>query len=162
MTTTLTQIDEIEQMTRDAVRLVFQTMLSMDVADVPEVALTKPNIEVFSSVGFIGEVTGSVYLGVDTLLSHIITARMLGISQDEIESDEMVNDVMGEVSNMIVGQVKSRLCDSGSTCTLTIPSIVRGKLLSVEPPAHVTKRLSGFNYGNKAFFTEILVKDNEA
>jgi chemotaxis protein CheX len=162
MTNTLTQIDQIEQMTRDAVRLVFQTMLTMDVSDLPEPAPAAPNIEVFSSVGFIGEVTGSVYLGVDILLSHIITSRMLGISQDEIESEEMVNDVMGEVSNMIVGQVKSRLCDDGFSCTLTIPSIVRGKALSVEPPAHVSKRMIGYRYGAKSFFTEILVKDNEA
>ncbi len=161
MTNTLTQIDEIAQCTRHAVQLVFQTMLSMEITDAPE-AQAAPPIDVFSSVGFIGEVTGSVYLGVDTLLSHTITSRMLGIAQDEIESEEMVNDVMGEVSNMIVGQVKSRLCDDGYSCTLTIPSIIRGKALTVEPPANVSKLILGFRYGAKPFVAEILVKETEA
>ena len=51
----------------------------------------------------------------------------------EVVQDEMVNDAIGELTNMVVGHIKSRLPEGGSGCSLTIPSIVRGSHLSVEP-----------------------------
>ena len=60
---------------------------------------------------------------------------MLGISESEVDAGEMVTDAIGELSNMVAGYVKSRLCDSGLPCTLTIPSVVRGQELSVEGSA---------------------------
>src|SRR3954467_9915202 len=126
MTMTTTLADEIEELTKEAVQRVFQTMLSMEIST-DEWPPDGIPVEMISAVGFIGRATGSVYLCADAALARTIASQMLGLSESEIESDEMVNDVMGEVSNMIVGQVKSHLCDHGHSCTLTIPSIVRGQ-----------------------------------
>jgi chemotaxis protein CheX len=62
----------------------------------------------------------------------MITSLLLGIAEAELDTGEMVTDAIGELSNMVVGYVKSRLCDGGWHCVLTIPSVVRGQQLTIE------------------------------
>lgn len=83
---------------------------------------------------------------------------MLGLSPDEIDGDEMVNDTMGELANMIVGQVKSRLCDRGYECVLTVPSVVRGQNFSIESTTGTERRVIGFNCGAEKLKVEVLIK----
>jgi chemotaxis protein CheX len=135
-------------------------MLSVAVKDHPALPLPPdPEGEVVSSVGFIGEITGAIYLYTRASFARLLTSRMLGISEADVDSGEMVNDALGELSNMVVGTVKSRLCDRGLSCTLTIPSIVRGQQLSVEKPAQVQTRVAGFTHGEHHFLAEIFLKE---
>jgi CheY-specific phosphatase CheX len=161
MTISAPQLEQIEKFTKDAVKLVFQTMLSMEVATHSPIPESSGEVEIISSVGFIGEVTGSIYLCTNVNLARFATCRMLGLAEHEIDSDTMVNDVLGELGNMIVGHVKSRLCDQGNDCTLTIPSIVRGRRLSVERPTNVAARMLAFTYQGSHFVVEILVKEKD-
>lgn len=159
MTTIATQIDQIEELARQAVRDVFDTMLSLAVVDHPPDPLPPdPDGEIVSSVGFIGQTTGAIYLYARVSLARLLTARMLGLEAADVES-EMINDALGELSNMVVGAVKSQLCDRGLACTLTIPSIVRGQKLSVEKPSQVATRVIGFAHGEQHFLAEIFVKE---
>jgi chemotaxis protein CheX len=159
-TETLSQIDEVQELAQKAVREVFHTMLSIDVTPHDPLPLPPDSEgEVVSSVGFIGKVTGAVYLYSRVSFARLLTSRMLGIPESEVDSVEMINDALGELSNMVVGSVKSHLCDRGLACTLTIPSIVRGQKLSVEKPAQVTTRVVAFAYGSHHFLAEIFVKD---
>lgn len=161
MTVSKTQLEEIERLTKEAVKLVFQTMLSMDVSPMQSSPQPSNEVEIISSVSFIGEVTGSIYLCSNVNFARFVAGRMLGLADEEIDSDGMVHDVMGELSNMVVGHVKSRLCDQGNDCTLTIPSIVRGQRLSVERPTDISARMIGFIYKGTPFAVEILVKEKE-
>jgi len=86
---------------------------------------------------------------------------MLGIEDAEVDPGEMVNDAVGELSNMVAGYVKSRLCDAGSQCTLTIPSVVRGQQLSVELSSNVTRRVIGFRNGENQLVAEVMVKESQ-
>src|SRR6202012_1426446 len=86
-----------------------------------------------ASVGFVGDVSGIVYIYLKAPLAQVLASRLLGIPEAEADDDELTGDAIGELSNMIVGAAKSRLCDLGLACTLTIPSIIRGKGLSTEP-----------------------------
>jgi chemotaxis protein CheX len=85
---------------------------------------------------------------------------MLGISEQEVDPGEMVTDAIGELSNMVAGYVKSRLCNGGSPCTLTIPSVVRGQELSVEGSARVIRRVIGFRNCKHHLLAEVLLKDS--
>src|ERR1051326_2370767 len=92
-------LEEIERLTSDAVRNVFQTMLSMEVAPRSPVSELSNDVEIISSVGFIGEITGSIYLCSNTRLARFVTSRMLGLEDHEIDSDSMINDAFGELGN---------------------------------------------------------------
>jgi chemotaxis protein CheX len=153
------RIDQVEEFTRIAVPEIFQVMLSMELepentASVP----TDPDGQIVGWVGFAGEATGMVYLHAGLGFAKLITSRMLGIEVAEVDQNEMVNDAFGELSNMVVGHVKSRLCDAGLPCTLTIPSVARGQHLKIEGPSQVEKRIMAFRSSEYRLLAEVLVK----
>jgi CheY-specific phosphatase CheX len=55
-----------------------------------------------------------------------MTATMLGIETEEIENLAAVKDCVGEVCNMISGNLKSALNDAGMPCLLSPPSFTSG------------------------------------
>jgi chemotaxis protein CheX len=153
------QIERIDGLTRQAVKRVFQSMVSREISAEPPSPLTAdPQGEVMGSVGFIGEATGVVYIHSGMSFARTITSRLLGIPETEVDTGEMLTDAIGELTNMVVGYVKSRLCDAGFTCTLTIPSVVRGHQLKVQGASQVTRRMIGFRDGQQHLLVEILLK----
>jgi chemotaxis protein CheX len=156
------QINDLEELTRQSVREIFQNMLSMDVTAGPAEPLPEdPAGQIIGSVGFIGDATGIIYLYAGITFARVITSQMLGIPEPEVENGDMVNDAIGELSNMVVGYVKSRLCDSGAPCTLTIPSVVRGQQLSVEGLPLFTRKVIGFRNGDYHLNAEVLLKESQ-
>jgi len=155
------QIEQVETLTQKAVQTVFQSMVSMNMAPESPVPLP-PNAagQIIASVGFIGEATGVIYLYFNVGFATLIASRMLGIPEKEVDNEEMVNDAMGELSNMVVGYVKSHLQDGGLSCTLTIPSIVRGQQLSVEGSSQIAKKVIGFRDGGHQMLAEVLLKQS--
>jgi len=112
---------------------VFDTMLSMDIELTDEGV--QANVEgerIVGSVSFAGEAVGNVSVQVNEAFARQITAAMLGMEEDEIDGDEEVHDVIGELSNMVGGDLKSRLCDEGLNCDLSIPSITSGSDFKTE------------------------------
>jgi chemotaxis protein CheX len=153
------QIEQIDQLTQAAVKEVFQSMLCMEVnPEAPSPLTADPEGEIIGSVGFIGEATGIIYLYAGIGFARVITSRLLGISVAEVDTGEMVTDAIGELSNMVVGYVKSRLCDHGLACTLTIPSVVRGQQLRVEGSAQAARRAIGFRNCQYHLLAEIMLK----
>jgi len=155
------QIEQVDKLTREAVQEIFQSMLSMQMNAEPPTPLPEdPAGEIIGSIAFIGEATGIIYLCAGVGFARVITSLFLGISEPEVDSGEMVTDAIGELSNMVGGYVKSRLCDSGWHCVLTIPSVVRGQKLSVEGSAQTIKRVIGFRNCESHLRAEVVLKDS--
>lgn len=156
------QMEQIDQLTRDAIKEVFQSMLSMDVnPEAPSPLAPDPEGQIIGSVGFIGDATGIICLYAGLGFARVITGKLLGIPDNEVDSGEMVSDAMGELSNMVVGYVKSRLCNSGLPCVLTIPSVVRGQELSMEGAGDLTRRVIGFRDCQYHLLAEVMLKDSK-
>ncbi len=152
-------IDDMEQLIGLSVREVFGTMLNFAVEPLaPNTELVNGEAHVASAVGFIGRLTGVVYLYCTASFARRITSGLLGLAENEIDSDEMVNDAMGELGNMVVGHLKSRLSDRGIPCVLTIPSIVRGSHFSIEPVSTTERRVFGFRCDTSQLILEVLIK----
>ena len=152
-------IEDIEQLIGTAVGEVFGTMLNLPVAPEPkDTPIQNGEAHVASSVGFIGRLTGVVFLYSTNTFAKRMTGRLLGLEQHEVEGDEMVNDAMGELANMVVGNIKSRLSDRGMPCVLTIPSIVRGQHLSIEPVSSTQRRVFSFRSVDNQRVVELLLK----
>lgn len=118
-----------------AVTNVCQTMLSLEPAleGVDPAGLANGREYVFGCVGFVGDTNGLVYLGIPDQFAKEMTAQILGMSPHEVASqgNVLVNDVIGEFTNITVGGFKNALCDLGLPCKLTLPSIIRGEHVSV-------------------------------
>ena len=142
-----------------AVTDVFDTMLSMEVesvaADQPE-NLNGTNI--VGTVSFAGAVMGNLNMHVGDEFARQMTAAMLGMETDEIDGDEEVHDVIGEVCNMIGGDLKSRLCDSDLTCELSIPAITSGKAFSIASKGWDRSELYAFRNQQHTAVVEVFIK----
>ncbi len=141
-------MDEVSASLGQSVTRVLSTMFSLEAEAMPvdELQLSHQPL-VAGSVGFIGDATGVVYIRVTADFARTLASRILGMPEAEIEGKELINDVIGELSNMVVGAVKSQLCDSGNACVLTIPSIVRGEDIYIAPISTSDEARMGFRCG---------------
>jgi len=75
--------------------------------------------------------------------------------------DEVINDAIGELTNMTVGGFKNGLCDAGHPCKLTIPSILRGTNFSIEPISSAMRHVYHFDCEEHQVVADILMKQDE-
>ncbi|HUO28471.1 MAG TPA: chemotaxis protein CheX [Bryobacteraceae bacterium] len=103
------------------VQMVFQTMMNTDV----EAAATpwvRPSEHVTSAVQFVGEWQGATLFECGAQQACEFATLFMGIDKPAaIDSD--VRDVMGELANMVAGNLKSLLPRG---VDLSIPSVVEG------------------------------------
>jgi len=152
-------IDDLDELVTSAVTELFGTMLGMKMLRVPvQAGFGNNEAHVAGVVGFIGKLSGVVYVYTTQSFSHRITATLLGIKDSEIDGSEMVNDAMGEMANMLVGQMKSRLTDRGISCVLTIPSVVRGSQFSVETISTTEGHVFSYEAAGNRIFIHFLLK----
>jgi chemotaxis protein CheX len=149
---------DLKDMVEKVTCRVFDTMLSMDVGVVAQPPSPLNGSRIVGSVGFAGDAVGIVRIHVDPSLARIMTAAMLGMEPDEVEGDEEMHDVIGEVSNMIGGDVKSRLCDSGFPCQLSIPSIISGNDFKIESKGWVKHEFLNFSCRQHVALVEVYIK----
>lgn len=109
-----------------AVAKTFQTMLGLKV-ELVNPTLIKPFIgeHVLGSVEFSGKASGVVRIRLAQETARLIAARLLGLQPNELTSNSEVDDGIGELVNIVVGNFKSNLCDAGLDCKLTSPRITR-------------------------------------
>jgi chemotaxis protein CheX len=153
-----------------AVADVFHTMLNRSLTLVspgaePALPAAHAGPQVIGSVGFLGDANGVIYLCFDEPSAKLFTGEMLSLDQAELSElgADAVKDAVGELTNMVVGSFKNSLCDCGYPCTLTIPSILRGSNLCVEPwPAHSVRRHAyHFQTGGRSIVADILMKADD-
>ena len=150
---------------------VFKTMLNRDEHDVTMcdgVAASWPPLppdgeaipQVVGTVGFIGDANGLIYLYLPLAFAQLVTCHLLGMDDKELEEagDEVINDAIGELTNMTVGSFKNGLSDAGFPCKLTIPSILRGSNFCIEPISNVQRYIYSFESSGHKIVADILMK----
>ena len=82
----------------------------------------KENIYIASSIGFYGDLDGVLILVFSENLTKKVSKILLG---DDVSLDdkELLNDVVGEFANIIVGNVKSNLSKQSTKIDLTLPKV---------------------------------------
>ncbi len=118
---------------------------------------------VVGTVGFLGEVNGLIYLYLEDHFARLCTCHLLGMTDQELQDagDEVINDAIGELTNMTVGSFKNGLCDAGFPCKLTIPSILRGSNFSIEPISSATRYIYHFEFNGHRVAADIILKTDE-
>src|SRR4051794_36456885 len=94
-------IDEVRGHLNRGIGEVFDTMLGLQAKPAAVCDLhASGHTLVAGSVRFDGDVTGVFHIHVTAAFASLLACRMLGLTEAELEGDEMVNDVIGELSNM--------------------------------------------------------------
>jgi CheY-specific phosphatase CheX len=124
---------DFKEFLMNAIGNVFDLMLSMEAEFIDAGFQPTPgDSQIVGTVSFAGKVMGNINIQVNDAFARVMTSAILDMELDEIEGEEETYDVIGEVSNMIGGDLKSRLCDAGYLCQLSIPSITSGHNYKIE------------------------------
>lgn len=174
MPATSTEITEalIRENINRAITDVFKTMVGREPtsAAAPQTIRNQPLLvadtqrpQVVGTVGFLGDINGLIYLHLDLGFARLCTCHLLGMTEPELDDagDEVINDAIGELTNMTVGSFKNGLCDAGFPCKLTIPSILRGTNFSIEPISSATRHVYHFDCADHRVIADILLKNDE-
>ncbi|MDO9068225.1 MAG: flagellar motor switch protein FliN [Deltaproteobacteria bacterium] len=138
---------------------VFDTMLSLKLEPVEAVTSSSlTGIRDVSSVCFAGDATGIVSVHVPEDLARIMAAGMLGMEPEEIEGHAEIEDLLGELANIVGGNLKSALTDAGLRCALSTPSFTTGSDFMIESLNLERYERYAFQCQGRAVFVEMGIK----
>jgi flagellar motor switch protein FliN/FliY len=141
---------------------VFDTMLSakLEIADkiLPD---SLEEIRDVGSVCFAGDATGMVSIHVGDNFSRELAAEMLGMEIEELEGDAEIRDMLGELSNIVGGSLKSTFTDVGLACALSTPSFTTGTDFKIESLNMAKYERFAFRCDDNIVFVEMGVKISE-
>jgi flagellar motor switch protein FliN len=84
------------------------------------------------SVSFTGDATGMVSIHIDDHFTRQLAAKMLEMEVNELEGDEEIKNMMGELGNVVKGNLKNAFTDAGLACTFSTPADTTGTDFKVE------------------------------
>ena len=106
---------------------IFTTMVMMDVAVVEGEVGARSRLEntITGVIGLAGTHKGVLAIHFPYPVACAITSSFLGMDVDEVNED--VEDAIGEIANMLGGNVKAILSEKGKDIDLSLPSTISGK-----------------------------------
>lgn len=143
----------------ECVQEVFQTMLFMEAEHLPE---GKPDIDwppknqCTAMVGLAGEGSALVYVNCEESFAFHLTSTMMGMDiGDDLRS---VIDAMGEIANMVGGNLKNKVLIFDSY-QLSMPSVIVGKNFQMHTPGGKAGTQIWFRAGDSHLLIELVVKE---
>jgi chemotaxis protein CheX len=114
----------------EATTEVFSTMLGMEILFSGSAGHARaPELGIISLVGITGEWGGSGVFCCSPALASIIWARMLGeeLKPGSISINEEVLDVVAEMTNMMIGNIKNGLEPVTGPLAISVPTVIHGR-----------------------------------
>jgi len=105
--------------------------------------------DISAVIGLSGAVKGAVIVSMKVDLAIKLTDLLTGTEHTELDAD--VIDVIGEINNIIAGNIKPKV-PNGDRIVISIPTIIRGKEHSIAWPSKQTRILC---IPHKAFENDI-------
>ncbi len=106
---------------------VFETMVFMDLEESAEPELQIEGDSLMGSITFSNAIEGCLAIRCTLPCAMTIAVNMLGLDPDDEISDEEIGDAVGEITNMVMGSVKSRAATETGELQVSIPTVVRGQ-----------------------------------
>jgi chemotaxis protein CheX len=143
-----------------SVEEVFGTMLNLPAEPLAGIGTEDNGERVSGTIGIVGEnVSGTLYLHLTAPLARKAASAMLGMTEEELGDGQEVSDVVGEVTNMVCGNLKSALCDLDLPCAMSTPAIIRGRQFRVEAAPGLDRFSVWFASASQPFCVEVHLKD---
>ncbi len=146
---------KIKEKIIDATVEIFSTMVMMDVSvdndDVEESGELQNTIT--GLIGLAGSHKGVLAIHIPYPVAMAITSNFLGMDINEINED--VEDAVGELANMLAGNVKTVLTGNGRDIDLSLPSTISGSSYNFQPSKDVIKVVVEFGTITGTFLVEL-------
>lgn len=108
-----------------AIENVFKTMLGAEIVIGKPILKSNndPHADISALIGYTGNVSGSVTLCFSKHTALNAVGKLIGQEVSEDDTSELA-DALGELANMVAGQAKASLPESG--IAISLPRVVRG------------------------------------
>lgn len=124
---------QLHEKITDSVVEIFSSMVMMDVASQGEGSADNLNFtdSISGVVGLAGTHKGCLAIHLPHPTAMAITSSFLGMEVEELGED--VEDAVGELANMLGGNIKSILTEKGRDIELSLPTTVSGREYDFQP-----------------------------
>ncbi|MFP3906708.1 MAG: chemotaxis protein CheX [Acidimicrobiales bacterium] len=137
----------------EIVNEIWEAMLGLDVAPASAVAPSAGR-EIYAAVQVTGGWEGAVIIECTEDAAQQFAVAMLGLDgEDPAEGD--VHDVMGELANMVGGNLKGAV---GREAELSLPTVVVGAELDLAVPGATVASRESFVAGGASFTLVVMAK----
>lgn len=118
---------ELEEKIIESAKEIFSSMIMMEIEVSKEATGVHQalNDSISGIIGLAGKRKGVLAIHLPKEVAMAITGSFLGMDVDEINED--VEDAVGELANMLGGNVKTILSERGRDIELSMPSTISGK-----------------------------------
>jgi len=113
----------------DSAKEVFETMIFMDLQEAADQEQELEDDSLISTITFKGKIEGCLSVSCNAASAKVIAANMLGIAPTDTISEGEICDAVGEVTNMVMGSIKSRIESRTGELQVSIPTVVTGRKL---------------------------------
>ncbi len=153
----------LTQAVRQATAAVFSTMLNLqvDALENRHVSDPPPDTGVMAVLGFTGDWVGSGVFYCQEKMACRLSSAMLMTEITQI-TDEVLDGV-GEVANMVMGNVKDGLSTVIGPLAMSVPTVVFGRNFQTRPPLRHSWFIAPFQVGEDRFEVRLCLspKDNK-
>lgn len=147
---------ELQTRLIEAAQEIFSTMVMIEISlrkadDVSgDISLTD---SISGIIGLAGTYKGVLAIHLPNQVAMGITSSFLGMDVESINED--VEDAVGELANMLGGNVKGILSERGRDIDLSLPSTVKGKQYNFQPTKEVDRYIVPFTSEVGEFVVEL-------
>jgi CheY-specific phosphatase CheX len=125
------KLEQLDAFVVESVRDVCSTMLNWTPTLVPGTHDANPRAfelnEINGAIGFGGQLMGTIFFSCSENLVREMARVILG--HDYPPGARELSDVAGEITNILAGGCKSRLCDHECPVVMSIPNVIRGTFI---------------------------------
>jgi chemotaxis protein CheX len=119
----------LEDIMLDSAKEVFASMVCMALEKTTEPAVAPDEPAFLATITFTGDLEGCFGIACNADCVRAITAGMLCMEPDAQPSEAETIDALGEIANMIMGGLKTRVQHEVTNIEISIPSVICGRQL---------------------------------
>ena len=145
---------EIQDKMIEATKEIFSSMVMMEISVTEVLTEHGPLTDTITGmIGLAGTHKGILAVHIPYSVAKAITSSFLMMDVEKINED--VHDAVGEIANMLGGNVKTILSEKGRDINLSLPSTISGSQYSFQSDNEVEKVIINFDTGNGHFLVEM-------
>ena len=153
---------DVRQLITTSLIEMFSMMIALEAKPVAESEELLAGERVTGCIAVVGAtVSGTVYVHLPDGLAKLAAGKLLRIKPEELDGGAEVNDVVGEICNIVAGKLKSALTNAGEACGVSTPTIIRGTSFAVESTEILSKESVYFECLNHKLCVEVHLKHSQ-
>ncbi len=114
----------------DGAKEVFETMIFMNISESPDQNERLSGDTYLGSITFKGDIEGCLGVTMTQVCAETVASNMLCLEPGEEIPEGDLADAIGEVANMVMGSVKTRVQDTIPNIELSIPTVIFGRIIN--------------------------------